>query len=145
MKKSTLITILILAGLLLLFGLIQLIPYGHDHTNPPVLKEPNWDSPQTRDLVKRACFDCHSNEVIWPWYSNVAPVSWLVQTDVDEARQRLNFSEWGTRRMDSREMIGLVSEGEMPPGKYLIMHPTARLNATEKQALLDGLQATFGP
>src|SRR5690348_18457917 len=89
---------LVLAAIVL-FGLIQLIPYGHNHTNPPVAQEPTWDSPQTRDLAVRACFDCHSNETVWPWYSNIAPLSWLIQHDVDEGRQNLNFSDWnGSQR-----------------------------------------------
>ena len=64
------------------FLVAQLIPFGRSHTNPVVVKEPTWDSPTTRDLAKRACFDCHSNETVWPWYTNIAPVSWLTQRDV---------------------------------------------------------------
>jgi hypothetical protein len=73
-------TVLSCVGIILLilvggFLLIQLVPYGRAHANPPVVKEPAWDSPTTRALAKRACFDCHSNETVWPWYTNVAPVS----------------------------------------------------------------------
>ena len=76
MKRTILITVgVIILGVLCLGLVIQLLPYGRDHTNPPVVAEPLWDSPQTRALAKRACFDCHSNETIWPWYTNVAPVS----------------------------------------------------------------------
>jgi hypothetical protein len=81
-------------GLVTIMGtliVIQVIPYGRDHTNPPVIEEPVWDSAQTRDLAVRACFDCHSNETVWPWYSNVAPLSWLVQSDVEEGRETLNL------------------------------------------------------
>jgi hypothetical protein len=81
----------VLIGALLL---IQLVPYGRDHDNPPVQSEPPWDSPDTRALARQACFDCHSNETEWPAYANIAPVSWLVQRDVDEGRAVLNFSEW---------------------------------------------------
>jgi hypothetical protein len=88
--------VLSIVGVVVLFGLIQLVPYGRDHTNPPVVAEPAWDSPQTRALAVRACFDCHSNETVWPWYSNVAPASWLVQRDVDDGRRRLNWSEWSS-------------------------------------------------
>src|SRR5581483_2821093 len=77
-----------------LFLLAQAVPYDRSHTNPPVTAEPRWDSPQTRELAARACFDCHSNLTTWPWYSNVAPISWLVQRDVDGGRSALNFSEW---------------------------------------------------
>jgi mono/diheme cytochrome c family protein len=84
----------ILKWVLLVAVLIQLIPFGHSHTNPPEAGEPAWNSPATRELIHRACFDCHSNESVWPWYSNVAPVSWLVQRDVNEGRSHLNFTEW---------------------------------------------------
>jgi mono/diheme cytochrome c family protein len=70
-------------------GAIQLVPYGRDHINPQVTQESRWDSARTRALAARACFDCHSNETVWPWYSNVAPVSWLIQRDVDEGRRAL--------------------------------------------------------
>jgi hypothetical protein len=123
--------------------LLQLVPYGRNHTNPPIVQEPQWDTPQTRALVSRACFDCHSNETVWPWYSNIAPVSWLVQADVDGGRQTLNFSEWGTTWLNYGEIGEVVAEGRMPPGQYLIMHPEARLNQAEKDALLKGLQSSI--
>jgi hypothetical protein len=135
-------TLLILVGIgLVLFLLIQLIPFGRDHTNPAVVSEPAWDSTSTRDLVKRACFDCHSNETTWPWYSNVAPVSWLVYNDVLEGRNRMNFSEWNSNFHPSvYELTEVIQEGEMPPLKYLLMHPEAKLSTSDKQALIDGLQ-----
>src|SRR5690348_15393640 len=77
-----------------IFALMQAVPYGRSHSNPPVTAEPKWNSPQTRALAVRACFDCHSNQTKWRWYSNIAPVSWLVQRDVDGGRGTLNFSEW---------------------------------------------------
>ncbi|MCX6029009.1 MAG: heme-binding domain-containing protein [Chloroflexi bacterium] len=128
-----------LLAAIVLFGLIQLVPYGKDHTNPPVVAEPKWDSPATRDLAKRACFDCHSSEVVWPWYSNVAPVSWLVQHDVDEARYRVNFSEWQTGVIRPQQAATQVQRGNMPPKQYLLMHPTARLTAAESEQLAQGL------
>ena len=92
-----------------------------------------------------------SNETTWPWYSNIAPVSWLVQHDVDEGRQHLNFSEWGVARSGRQrreghgldEMGEVILEGEMPPAQFLLTHPEARLTETEKQALADGLAATL--
>ncbi|HEX7975152.1 MAG TPA: heme-binding domain-containing protein [Anaerolineales bacterium] len=133
-------------GLLVIVGgflVIQIIPYGHNHANPPVVSEPTWDSAQTRALAKRACFDCHSNESTWPWYSNIAPVSWLIQRDVDEGRSSLNFSEWGgsgNRRL--REISRVVLEGQMPPAIYLLQHPNAKLTDAEIQQLANGLSAT---
>ncbi len=127
------------------FVLIQLVPYGRNHTNPPITGEPNWDSPQTRELAQRACFDCHSNETVWPWYSNIAPISWLTQHDTEEGREHLNFSTWnnGGQGHEPEEAMETIAEGEMPMPVYLITHPEARLTAAEKQALIDGLRATI--
>lgn len=131
-------------ALLALVLLVQLVPYGRAHTNPPVAAEPRWDSPATRALAQRACFDCHSNETSWPWYSHVAPASWLVQNHVDEGRRVLNFSEWGRPQHEADEAAEEVREGEMPPRSYLILHPEARLTAAERDQLVRGLDATFG-
>lgn len=142
-RRFLLIVVAAVAALLLL---IQVVPYGRAHENPPVVQEPNWDSAQTRELAQRACFDCHSNETVWPWYSNVAPVSWLVQHDVDEGRQYLNFSNWGQGEAagEPDEMGEVIFEGEMPPAQFLITHPEAKLTDAEKQALADGLMRTAG-
>ncbi|CCF84689.1 heme-binding domain-containing protein [Nitrolancea hollandica] len=133
------------AGIVVLAVLIQFVPYGRNHTNPPVTMEPAWDSPQTRQLAVRSCYDCHSNETTWPWYSNVAPISWYVQHDVDEGRADINFSEWDRPQKDADEIVKSVRDGEMPPGIYLPTHPDARLSPAERQALIQGLTATFGP
>lgn len=134
----------VLLGLLALAAAIQLVPYGRDHTNPPVTAEPQWDSPRTRQLAKGACFDCHSNETIWPWYSHVAPMSWLVQRDVDEGRSKLNFSEWDKPQKEAHEAAETVREGEMPLWFYVPTHPDANLSDADKQALIKGLEATIG-
>ncbi len=136
MKKVLKVLALIVIGG---FIVIQLVPYGRNHTNPPVVSEPAWDNPRTRELAQRACFDCHSNETVWPWYSNIAPVSWLVYRDVEEGRGRLNFSEWGTRRQESGEIAEVVNGGYMPPSFYLPMHPDANLTAAERQELVQGI------
>lgn len=133
----------ITVGAVALFALAQLVPYGRNHTNPPVQAEPAWDTPHTRDLAKSACFDCHSNLTKWKWYSNVAPVSWLVQRDVDDGRSALNFSEWNRPQDGAGDAVDAVSSGSMPPWFYVIMHPSAKLSATEKQDLMRGLAATF--
>lgn len=131
-------------GLAVAFLLIQVVPYGRDHENPPVVQEPSWDSPGTRELVVRACFDCHSNEVRWPWYSHVAPVSWLVQRDVNEAREELNFSEFHREQDEAEDAAEEVAEGEMPLRAYLLAHPEARLDEAERRRLIEGLERTFG-
>jgi hypothetical protein len=132
----------LLLGAAVVFVVIQLVPYGRDHQNPPVVKEPAWDSPATRALAARACFDCHSNETRWPWYSHVAPVSWLVQHDVADGRGKLNFSEWQRRYKDADEAAEVVEKGEMPLPIYLLTHGQARLTPEEKKALAQGLAAS---
>jgi hypothetical protein len=134
----------VLATGLALAGVIQLVPYGRDHANPRVVREPAWDAPSTRTLAVRACFDCHSNETRWPWYSHVAPVSWLVQRDVDVGRRAVNFSEWDRAYEEAGESAEAVREGEMPLSIYVWLHPSARLAAEEKRRLADGLAATIG-
>lgn len=139
--------------------LIQLIPTWLLQKNPAVIAEPTWDSPQTRELAQRACFDCHSNETVWPWYSRIAPVSWLVTFDTIRGRRHLNFSEWGVAGSgegeegegfeggeggEGGEETGeLIRSGEMPPGMYIMMHPNAKLTEEEKQLLIQGLEASL--
>ena len=131
-------------ALLGLLVLAQAVPYGRNHNNPPVRQEPRWDNPTTRVLAVRACFDCHSNETEWPWYSHVAPVSWLVQHDVDDGRKHLNFSEWDRPQEDAHEAAEEAEEGEMPPWFYLPLHAHARLSDPERGALVRGFLATLG-
>ena len=127
-----------------LLVLAQAVPYGRSHSNPQVTKEPVWDSQRTRDLAKRACFDCHSNETTWPWYSNVAPQSWLIQRDVDGGRRASNFSRWDRPQdVGTGDVVEAVSGGGMPPWYYTIMHSRSRLSEAERQQLVDGLQKTF--
>ncbi|MCA9729534.1 MAG: heme-binding domain-containing protein [Candidatus Eisenbacteria bacterium] len=123
---------------------IQLVPYGRQHTNPPVTGVPQWDSPRTEELARRACFDCHSHETRWPWYASIAPVSWRVQSHVDEGREHLDFSAFDRVQRHADDAAEMVTEGEMPPWDYAMMHPEARLSDTEKQELIRGLTATFG-
>ena len=123
---------------------IQFFPYGRDHTNPPVAGEPRWDRPRTRVLAARACFDCHSNETVWPWYTHVAPVSWLIQSDVSEGRRTLNYSEWDRGQREAHESAKSVRKGEMPPWFYAWPWTSARLTPVERDELIAGLAATFG-
>ena len=141
MKK---LVIGVVLGIVLVFIAIQLVPYGHNHTNPSVQAEPQWDSPQTRDLAVRACFDCHSNQTVWTWYSNIAPVSWLIQHDVEEGRSKLNFSQWNLPQREARDAPREVQRGRMPQWYYVLLHPSANLSADEKQSLIRGLNASVG-
>jgi mono/diheme cytochrome c family protein len=131
-------------GAALMLVAIQLVPYGRAQANPPVIAEPAWDSPGTRALFMRACADCHSNETRWPWYTAVAPASWLIARDVAEGREKLNVSEWGRGEQDADEAADTLCEGEMPPWFYLPLHTEAALSPAERQALIAGLAATFG-
>ncbi len=103
-----------------------------------------WDHPDTEALFIRACADCHSHQTEWPWYSRVAPVSWLLSNHVREGREHFNVSLSGSGLGDADEAAEELSSGEMPPKMYMLMHSDARLSAAEKDALIAGLEATFG-
>lgn len=129
-------TKILLVVLLLLLG-IQLVPA--DRSNPADHAPPNVP-PELSAILERACFDCHSNRTRWPWYSRIAPVSWLVSRDVREGREHLNFSRWGT--LTAREQAHLreeiaeeVAEGEMPPWFYTPLHPGAKLSDSDREVL----------
>jgi len=121
---------------------IQFIRPSIVNHNPAVVSEPAWGSPEVRALAQRACFDCHSNETVWPWYSQIAPVSWLLAHDVAEGRARFNFSDWRPgHQPPPGEFSDVILEGEMPLPQYLLLHPSARLSDAEKQTLASGLAA----
>jgi len=137
MLKKTLI-----AGLIIIL-FIQIIPV--EHSNPKVVAEPKWDSAQTKDLFFRACADCHSNETKWPWYTNIAPISWLVAYDVKEGREHFNVSMWGVQKKNEGDEAGEeFREKEMPLWFYTIVHPEAQFTDKENRELLNGLISTFG-
>lgn len=119
---------------------IQFIPV--DISNPPVTDGVNWDSQQTFNFAKRACFDCHSNETEWPWYSKVAPVSWIIASDVNEGREHLNFSTGNLE--NANEAAEEVMKEKMPLKPYVFMHLKAKLTQEEKQDFMKGLRNTFG-
>jgi mono/diheme cytochrome c family protein len=131
-------------ALVALVALAQAVPYGRSHSNPQARVEPTWDSPRTRELAAGACFDCHSNLTTWPWYSNIAPVSWLLTSDVNGGRGALNFSEWSRAQDTSAgEIVEAVRNGSMPPWFYKPLHAGARLSSSERAALVAGLVATL--
>ena len=123
--------IMLAAGVLLL--LAQFVPVERD--NPPVRGD--FDGPAAvREILVRSCYDCHSNETHWPWYSKIAPMSWLVTHDVAEGREELNFSEWRTYDARKRtelavEMLEMVEKREMPMPVYILLHGEAKLAGTE--------------
>ena len=125
------------------FVLMQLVPYGRDHAAPASTAEPAWDSAQTRTLFMDACGDCHSNLTRWPWYANVAPISWLTQSDVDGGRTTFDISNYDQGHPDVEHLVRAITSGEMPPFYYTPMHPAARLSGAEKEQLIEGLRRTF--
>jgi len=123
--------------------LIQLI--RPEQTNPPVTAAV-VAPPEVMTLLKRSCWDCHSNETVWPWYAQVAPVSWLVTRDVNHGRKHLNFSEWqgyeeGRKLKKLKEVAEEVEEGEMPLAIYLPLHPEAKLTPAERTTLVEWAKA----
>lgn len=129
-------------GLLAVLVVIQFIP--KPRTNPPVTREVRWDAPATRELARRACFDCHTNETTWRWYSHIAPASLLVINHVNDGRRRLNFSEWDKpQRATFKDVDENISDGEMPIWNYVLVHRQAKLTPAEKTQLIEGLRATF--
>ncbi len=128
----------ILGSLLILFFVIQLIPVNKD--NPSFDVEYDFEAPvEVKEIIVNSCFDCHSNQTNWPWYSNVAPVSWLVVNHVNEGREHLNFSQWLKKSAKKREkikeeMIEEIEEGEMPTPGYVMMHPSSDL--TDEKLLI---------
>lgn len=139
MKRS----VKIVGALGVLFVVLQVVPKGHNHTNPPVTKEPAWSSPEVRALAARACFDCHSNETKWPWYASVAPASWLVEHHVEEGRGELNFSEFDKPQRHAKDAAEELREGEMPMAGYVALHGEAKLTEAEKQQLVEAFTAMF--
>lgn len=133
-----------LVTIVIILVAIQFVPVSY--TNPPVTNEPNWHSPETRALVARACFDCHSNETDLPWYSTIAPGSWLIYRDINHGREKMNFSEWSLKSKKAEhtadEIQEVIEKEMMPPWFYLPLHPEAKLSADEKKLLVDGLQRT---
>ena len=146
--KSTTNTRLLLVFFAATIGtliVIQAIPYGKNHTNPPINGEPAWSSPRTRELMVRACFGCHSNQVEYPSYASVAPISWMVQSHVDEGRSKVNYQEWNSGER-GEDTIEVIQNGSMPPSFYTTFgrHPEAKLTKAEVAELIAGLQATPG-
>jgi hypothetical protein len=133
--------VVIIAVLVIGVIALQLVP-GFAHTNPSPTFQVKWRSEAGEKLARAACYDCHSYETTWPWYSSIAPVSWMVVHDVNEGREKMNFS---TGHIEADELIEQIEGGSMPPRSYLMLHPDANLSAEQKSVLIDAIRATFGP
>ena len=120
------------------FLLLQLWPV--DRANPPVPETALRAPPEVEAVLRAACYDCHSNETKWPWYSYIAPISWQVAHHVEDGRAELNFSEWGSYRESKQlslaeEMLEQIEQGEMPTWDYKLAHPEARLEPAQVDIL----------
>lgn len=124
---------------LALVALVIAQAFRIDQANPPVQQDVAAP-PEVEGLLRRACYDCHSNETVWPWYSHVAPVSWLLARDVREGRRELNFSTWNAydakkKTKKLKETAEEVAEGEMPPWFYAAVHRHAALSVADAERL----------
>lgn len=100
-----------------------------------------------QSIIKRSCYDCHSSQTVWPWYSSIAPVSWLVADDVVNGRKKMNFNEWGKLSASKQEkrltdICDEISEDKMPLPKYLLIHGDAKLSQADKDALCNWIKST---
>jgi hypothetical protein len=125
-------------GLIAVIIALQFLPI--ERTNPPELGEPPGP-PEVQALLRRSCFDCHSNETQWPWYAQIAPVSLLIARDVKNGRKEVNFSMW--KKFDEKrkarklkEIAKEVEKGDMPLFYYLPLHPDAKLSAAERELII---------
>jgi hypothetical protein len=127
----------LLYSVIALLVAIQFVPGGV--VNPPSQGEVSAP-PEIQDTLRRSCYDCHSNQTRWPWYTNVAPFSWVVARDIELGRRQLNFSEWGayypvTRRRKLQWMGRALEQEDMPPLFYQLIHPASRLSPQDRAQL----------
>jgi hypothetical protein len=133
---------LAVTGLTLL--LLQLWPTNTN--NPPIVSTPEWSDEQSQQLVERACYDCHSHETDWPWYTNVVPAYFLLTNDVTRGREVLNFSRWEETcctEAQIEKMAITVTKNHMPLPYYVVLHPESRLTDLERGQIVYGLMETM--
>jgi len=132
-------------GLIVLVVIIQF--YRPARTNPPIDMKMSIDSSMqlsadVSSILRRSCYDCHSSETVWPWYSNVAPVSWYLVNHVNDGRKELSFSDWGTykarrKARKLKEICEQLEKDEMPLSTYRPLHPAAKLSEADKNLLCE--------
>ena len=145
----------LIVGFIVLIALIQFIPV--QHSNPPAADPVVFADPKAEAIAKRSCYDCHSNQTTWPWYSYIAPFSWYTINHVEEGRARLNFSDVAATLAQPRRERGgeggeqqttadlaehsaeTIDRGSMPPSYYTLIHKDAILSAADKEALIAGI------
>ena len=145
----------LIVGFIVLIALIQFVPV--QHSNPPAADPVVFADPKAEAIAKRSCYDCHSNQTTWPWYSYIAPFSWYTINHVEEGRARLNFSDVAATLAQPRRERGgeggeqqttadlaehsaeTIDRGSMPPSYYTLIHKDAILSAADKEALIAGI------
>jgi hypothetical protein len=141
---SRVVKIVVVAAVLA-FVAMQAVPYGHDHANPQVTKDAPWPSQQAAAIARASCYDCHSNQTKWRWYTHIAPASFYTVHDVKEARAALNFSEWDQPQRAAHDLEDVIRGGSMPPREYTILHRGTSLSAADKKTLLDAIASMDPP
>jgi hypothetical protein len=129
----------VLLALAVVFVAIQFVPYGWWHDNPPVVDSAPWPDPTAEAVARSSCYACHSNETDWPLHSYVAPMSWLVRSDVESGRDEFNFSDWDRSAGDADDAVEMIEDGSMPPDRYILIHRDASLSAEERDVLTSAL------
>ena len=142
MKRALTIGVICAAAALLVIQFVR-----PDFSNPPVIPEEKLEASvqvptEVAEMMKRSCSDCHTNETVYPWYSQISPVSWWLKDHVDHGRSHLNFSTWGTYTPQQRskkleEICEVLESGEMPLPSYTWGHGDAVLSDPEKRTLCD--------
>jgi hypothetical protein len=143
----------LIVGFIVLIALIQFIPT--QHSNPPAADPVVFADPNAEAIARRACYDCHSNQTVWPWYAYIALFSWYTINHVAEGRAQLNFSDVAATLTQARagdedgeqttmaelaeESAETINKNEMPPAYYTLIHKDAILSATDKEALIAGI------
>jgi hypothetical protein len=140
-RPWTRIALWVVGALVVIFIVIQFVPYGRDRTDPPATNPFVWSAPAAEAVARTSCYDCHSNETKWWWAIKIAPFSWLAWHDISGGRSRLDFSDWNGSL--TAEELQHAIDGEMPPLQYTLLHPDAKLTAQEKQVLLDGFRTSL--
>jgi hypothetical protein len=141
---ATVRTVVMRTGLVVavVLVLMQLVPYGWAHDNPPVIRDAPWPDAASEQIARVSCYSCHSNETEWPIYSYVAPMSWLIRSDVERGRDELNFSDWDPG--DADDAIETIEHASMPPTQYVLIHRDARVDGAERTTLIEALEAMSG-
>jgi hypothetical protein len=132
-------------GMLGLLVLLQLVPYGWSHPNPPVTQDAPWPDAESARIARDSCYACHSNETDWPAYSYVAPMSWLVRYYVERGRDEFNFSNWPEYGEDVDDAVDEVEDGDMPLDRYTVIHRDAKLTPEEARVLARALLSMSPP